>query len=165
MHAGARAIAANHVRTCVCVCVCQYQTTRLSVKKWAAAVIPTTHTCTRHCVIFCRRPDHASQQLLYYTHNACQSLPICPGFSWQMPLCQHIPAYNDVKLVPSLTHILQACQGLDGVYLFLTQACLVMPARMETVKLWSCKLYAQRLQDNSPENKQDRKLHCKLSVF
>ncbi len=150
--------ATNHVRACVSV------TTKLLITKWAA-VIATTDTCTGHSVNICGRPDHASQHLVYYTHNACQRLSICQGFSWQMPLCQHIPACNDVKLVPSLPDILQACQGLDGVCLFLTQACLVMPARMELVKLWSCKMYAQRLQDNRPENKQDRPLQCKLSVL
>lgn len=62
------------------------------------------------------------------------------GVPWQMPLCQHVPACNGIKLVPSLAHILQACQGLDGLCLFLTQASwCVMPARMELVKLSSCR--------------------------
>jgi len=61
--------------------------------------------------------------------------------------------------------ILQACQGLDGLCLFLTQAWCVMPARMELVKLLSCKMYAQRLQDNSPENNQNRRIQSKLPVL
>ena len=75
-------------------------------------------------------------------------------------------ACNGVKLVPSLPHILQACQGLNGLCLFLTQASwCVMPASVGLVELLSCKTYAQRLQDNSPENKQDRQLQSKLPAL
>ena len=75
-------------------------------------------------------------------------------------------ACNGVKLVPSLTHILQACQGLNGVCLFLTQASwCVMPASMGLVELLSCKMYARRVQDNNPENRQNRQLQSKLPAL
>ena len=55
-----------------------------------------------------------------------------------MQICQPV-------IKPQL-HVLQARQGLDGLCLFLTdprnQAWCVMPARVELVKLVSCRLYA-----------------------
>ncbi len=60
-----------------------------------------------------------------------------------MQFCQ--PVIKPKTLLMQL-HILQACQGLDGLCLFLTdprnQALCTMPARMELVKLVSCRLYA-----------------------
>ena len=60
-----------------------------------------------------------------------------------MQFCQ--PVIKPKTLFMQL-HVLQACQGLNRLCLFLTdprnQALCTMPARMKLVKLVSCRLYA-----------------------
>ena len=95
--------------------------------------------------------------------NDCQSSS--QDFSWQVSSCQHIHLSLQWCQAGPITASYSA--GLSGPRWRLPlpdsgqQVCYA--CKHGLVELLSCKMYAQRLQDNNPENKQNRQTACALT--